>query len=136
MQELWRLSAIDLAQLVRTKEVSAQEAAMSALARLDAVNPMINAVVDHRPDDVLQQANAVDAAIARGEDTGVLAGVPVTIKVNIDQAGYASTNGLNLQRELIATANSPIVEICERLELSFSAVLIRLHFPIAGSPAI
>lgn len=126
MQELWRLSAIDLAQLVRTKEVSAQEAAMSALARLDAVNPMINAVVDHRPDDVLQQANAVDAAIARGEDTGVLAGVPVTIKVNIDQAGYASTNGLNLQRELIATANSPIVE---NLRKAGAVILGRTNTP-------
>ncbi|CAE6788257.1 amidase family protein [Paraburkholderia aspalathi] len=126
MQELWRLSATDLAQLVRTKEVSAREAATAALARLDAVNPMINAVVDHRPDDVLQQADAVDAAIARGEDPGVLAGVPVTIKVNIDQAGYASTNGLNLQRDLIATANSPIVE---NLRKAGAVILGRTNTP-------
>ena len=107
MQDLWRLSAADLANLVKTKKVSAREAAQSGLARLDAVNPAINAVVDHRPEDVLKQADAVDAAIARGEDPGVLAGVPVTIKVNVDQEGFATTNGLKLQRDLIANDQQP-----------------------------
>jgi amidase len=110
MTDLWRLSAADLAARIASKEVSAREAATSALGRLDAVNPQINAVVDHRPDDVLRQADAVDAAIARGERVGPLAGVPVTIKVNVDQAGFATTNGLTLQRELIATTNNPVVE--------------------------
>ena len=56
MQDLWRLSAADLATLIRSKKVSATEAATSALARLDAVNPKINAVVDHKPAEVLAQA--------------------------------------------------------------------------------
>ncbi|HLZ01844.1 MAG TPA: amidase family protein [Bradyrhizobium sp.] len=110
MQDLWRLSAADLAALVKSKKISAHEAATSALARLDAVNPKINAVVDHRPDDVLKQAAAVDVAIARGEDPGLLAGVPVTVKVNIDQVGYANTNGLKLQKDAIATANNPVID--------------------------
>ena len=92
MQDLWRLSAADLATLVKAKKVSAREAAKAGLARLDAVNPQLNAVIDHRPDDVLKQADAVDAAIARGEDPGPLAGVPVTIKANVDQEGFATTN--------------------------------------------
>ena len=104
MQDLWRLTAADLAALVKSKKVSAKEAATDALARLDAVNPKINAVVDHRPDDVLKQAAEVDARIARGEDAGILAGVPVTVKVNIDQQGFATTNGLKLQRDAIAPA--------------------------------
>jgi hypothetical protein len=70
MQDLWRLSAAEIASLIRSKKVSAKEAATAALARLDAVNPKINAVVDHRPEDVLAQASAVDAAIGRGEDAG------------------------------------------------------------------
>jgi amidase len=110
MTDLWRLSAADLAARIASKQVSAREAATSALDRLDAVNPQINAVVDHRPDDVLRQADAVDAAIARGERLGPLAGVPVTIKVNVDQVGFATTNGLKLQRDLIATSNNPVVE--------------------------
>src|ERR1700709_2142081 len=99
MEDLWRLSATELATLVKSKKVSAKEAAVAALARLDAVNPKINAVVDHRPDDVLAQAGAIDAAIGRGHDLGPLVGVPVTVKVNIDQVGFATTNGLTLQRD-------------------------------------
>ena len=110
MEDLWRLSAQQLAGLIRSKKVSAKEAAKSALARLEAVNPAINAVVDHRPEEVLSQAAEVDAAIARGEDPGPLAGVPVTIKANIDQAGYANTNGLRMQKDLIARDNSPVVD--------------------------
>lgn len=109
MQDLWRLSATELAGLIKSKRVSAKEAAEAGLARLDAVNPVINAVVDHRPDDVLAQAVAIDAAIARGEAVGPLAGVPVTIKVNVDQEGYATTNGLKAQRDLIARADNPVV---------------------------
>ncbi|MEB0110988.1 amidase family protein [Variovorax sp. RTB1] len=108
--EIWRLSASRVATLVRQRKLSALEAAQSALARLDAVNPKLNAVVDHRPDEVLAHARAVDAALARGEDPGPLAGVPVTVKINIDQQGFATSNGVNLQKEWIAASNSPVVD--------------------------
>ena len=126
MKDIWRLPAQELAGLIRSKKVSAREAATSALARLDAVNPAINAVVDHRPDDVLSQAAEVDAAIARGEDVGVLAGVPVTIKANIDQAGFANTNGLKMQADLIAKDNSPVVD---NLRKAGAVILGRTNCP-------
>src|SRR3954469_25679365 len=126
MQDLWRLSAADLASLVRARKVSAMDAATAALARLDAVNPKINAVVEHRPDDVLAQPRAIDAAIARGEDAGPLAGVPVTVKVNIDQQGFASTNGLKLQRDVIAKTNSPVVD---NLRKAGAVILGRTNCP-------
>ena len=110
MEDLWRLSAADVAAAVRAKKVSAREVAQSALSRLDAVNPRINAVIDHRPEQVLAQAAVVDAAIARGEQVGPLAGVPVTIKVNIDQEGFATTNGVKLQGDTVARSNSPVVD--------------------------
>src|SRR5947207_5709445 len=110
MDDLWRLSAAEIATLITAKKISAKQAASAALARLDAVNPRINAVVDHRPDDVLAQAEAIDTAIARNQAIGPLAGVPVTVKVNIDQQGFATTNGLKLQRDVIARSNSPVVD--------------------------
>jgi len=110
MNEIWRLSAAALAQSIRKREVSAREAADAALARLDAVNPHINAVVEHRPSEVQAAADRIDRAIAQGEDPGVLAGVPVTVKVNADQAGFATTNGVTLQRDLVAQASSPVVD--------------------------
>jgi amidase len=126
MQDLWRLSAAEMASLIRSKQVSAQEAATAALARLDAVNPKINAVVDHRPEDVLAQAAAVDAAIGRGEDAGPLGGVPVTVKVNIDQEGFATTNGLKLQRDAIAKSNNPVID---NLRKSGAVILGRTNCP-------
>ncbi len=126
MQDLWRLSAAEMAALIRSKKVSAKEAATAGLARLDAVNPRINAVVDHRPDDVLAQAAGVDAAIGRGEDPGPLAGVPVTIKVNVDQTGFATTNGLKLQRDTVAKADNPVVE---NLRKSGAVILGRTNCP-------
>ncbi len=126
MKELWRLSAADLAASIRSKKISAKEAASSALARLDAVNPSINAVVDHRPEDVLAQAAAIDAAIARNEDVGPLAGVPVTVKANIDQEGFATTNGLKLQRDVIAKTNSPPVD---NLRKAGAVILGRTNCP-------
>src|ERR1700754_810161 len=126
MKDIWRLPAHELAGLIRAKQVSAKQAASAALARLDAVNPAINAVVDHRPDDVLAQAEAVDAAIARGEAVGPLAGVPVTVKVNIDQEGFATTNGLKLQRDVIALSNSPVID---NLRKSGAMILGRTNCP-------
>jgi amidase len=126
MDDLWRLPAADLAALISSKKVSAKEAAEAALARLDAVNPAINAVVDHRAEDVLAQAGTIDAAIARGEDLGPLAGVPVTVKVNIDQEGFATTNGLKLQRDLVARSNSPVVD---NLRKAGAVILGRTNCP-------
>jgi amidase len=126
MQDLWRLSAADLAALIKSKKISATEAASAALARLDAVNPKINAVVEHRPEDVLAQAAAIDAALARNENPGALAGVPVTVKVNIDQDGFATTNGLKLQRDVIAKTNSPVID---NLRKAGAVILGRTNCP-------
>jgi amidase len=108
--ELWRLPATGLAQLIRTRKVSAREAAQATLQRLDAVNPQINAIVACRPELVLEQADRLDQRLARGEDPGPLAGVPVSVKINTDVAGFSTTNGSRLQQDWMAKANSPAVE--------------------------
>src|SRR5262245_52992452 len=110
VSELWRLSTSEVASLVRTRKVSAREVADAALQRLDSVNPRINAIVDLRPDLVREQADQVDRVLARGNDPGPLAGVPVTLKINIDQVGFATTDGSRLQKDLVARFNSPVVD--------------------------
>ena len=109
MTEFWRLPATEIATLVRARKASAVEVAKDALARLGAANPTINAVVDHRPEETLAEAARVDAMLARGEDPGPMAGVPVTIKVNVDQKGYATTNGLRIQKDHRAEEDNPVV---------------------------
>lgn len=109
MDGLWGLSASELVARIRAREISAQEATRAALARMDAVNPAINAVVQRDDTAALSAAAEVDRALAAGEDPGVLAGVPVTTKVNVDQAGFATTNGLRMQRDLVARSDNPAV---------------------------
>ncbi|HEX3232265.1 MAG TPA: amidase family protein [Pyrinomonadaceae bacterium] len=110
MNELWRLSATEIAHLVRTRKVSAREVTDAALKRLDDVNPRINAIVDFRPDEVREQADNIDRQLASGNDPGPLGGVPITVKINIDQAGFATSDGSRLQERRIAKSNSPVVD--------------------------
>lgn len=107
--ELWRWQACDLAQAIRTRRITAREAVASCLDRLAEVNPRINAVVDLIADEALAAADAADAAVARREPLGPLHGVPVTIKINVDYAGRATTNGVVAFKDRIALADSPPV---------------------------
>ncbi|WP_349295604.1 amidase family protein (plasmid) [Thioclava sp. 'Guangxiensis'] len=107
---LWAWPATRLAAAIKSGDLSAREVALAHIARVEATNPAINAIVDFQPEKTLAAADAVDARRARGAAVGALAGVPVTIKVNVDQTGYATTNGLKAQKDLIARSNNPVVE--------------------------
>ncbi|MCU4653001.1 amidase family protein [Roseibacterium sp. SDUM158016] len=109
MTEIWEMTASKIAADVRDKRLSAVEVAQAHLDRLARVNPAINAVVQEFPEEALEAARRIDATVARGENPGPLCGVPVTIKVNVDQKGHATTNGLRLQEGLVAAEDSPVV---------------------------
>ena len=105
----WTLTATELSAQIVCRQISAREATASALARMDQVNPALNAVVQRMDAQALAAAEAVDQALAQGRAVGPLAGVPVTIKVNVDQAGEVTSNGLRTQAGLIAAEDSPVV---------------------------
>lgn len=107
--ELWQYDATDLARLIRTGQASAKEAVDSVLARLDTVNPKINAVVRVLRDEARAQAETADAARARGHALPPLHGVPVTTKINVDQAGLPTDNGVVPLKDFIAKEDSPVV---------------------------
>jgi len=109
MTEIWQMGAAEIAQAVRQGALSATEVTKAHLARIAAVNPAINAIVQPCEAEALATAAQIDAARAQGQNLGPMAGVPVTIKVNVDQAGHATTNGLRLQQGLVAEADSPVV---------------------------
>ena len=109
MTEIHGWTAEETTRRIRAREVSAAEVTEAALARMAAVNGAINAVVQPLEAEARAAAAAVDAALARGEEPGLLAGVPVTVKVNVDQAGCATTNGLRLQANHLATEDNPVV---------------------------
>ena len=109
MNQLYRLTATEMRAALVAGQTSARALVTSALARVEVLNLRLNAVVQRCDEQALAAADVVDRAIANGEETGPLGGIPVTVKVNVDQAGFATTNGLRLQEDLIATEDSPVV---------------------------
>lgn len=109
MTDLWSLTAAELAAGIAAGRFTSLEATESALARMDAVNPAINAVVDPLHHDARQAARAADAALRRGGPLGALHGVPVTVKINADYAGRATTNGVAAYADLIAPEDGSVV---------------------------
>lgn len=108
-EELWKWTAVELAQAIRTKKVSSREVVVSCLNRIEEVNPKVNALVEVSREEALADADAADRAITAGEPLGLLHGVPVSIKVNTDQAGHATTEGALAFRDNISAIDSPQV---------------------------
>lgn len=109
-QEYWRLGAVELAQAIRSRQASAREVTQSVLDRIADTNPRINALTAVFPEQALAAADAADAAVERGDALGPLHGVPVTIKVNVDVAGQATTDGVAALKDNIAREDSPLVK--------------------------
>ena len=107
--DLWRLDATELARLIRLGRASSREATESCLSRLRAVNPAINAVVRVLEEEALAAADAADRAQAQGRPWDRCTAVPVTTKVNTDQTGCATDNGVVSFRDAIATEDAPVV---------------------------
>ena len=108
-RELWRWDAVDLAAAIRMRRISSREATRAILERLSAVNPALNAVTVLLADQALAAADRADEAVRLGEALGLLHGVPVTIKENVDQEGAATANGVPAFKDVIATSDSPPV---------------------------
>jgi amidase len=109
MSKLWERTATEIAELVATQQVTAVEVIEQTITRLNDVNPRYNAVVQSMPDEAISVAVEIDQRIQAGKPVGPLVGVPVTIKVNIDQQDCANTNGLRIQKDNIAETDSPVV---------------------------
>ncbi|MGH2486977.1 MAG: amidase, partial [Ktedonobacterales bacterium] len=104
-----QLSATALAARITAGYLSAVEAVEAFIARIEQVNPAINAVVVKRYDEARAEAQAADARRAAGEPLGPLHGVPVTIKESLDLAGTPSTFGMPSRAHMLADADDVYV---------------------------
>jgi amidase len=107
--DLWRWDAVDLARAIAAGTISSREAVQASLDRMAAVNPALNAIVVPLPDEALAAAGAADAAVRRGEALGPLHGVPISIKINVDQKGQATSNGVVAFKDAVAAEDSAVV---------------------------
>jgi amidase len=106
MNELHDRSAIELAAMIRAREVSSREVVEAHLARIEAVNPTFNAITVVLAEQALAAADAADAT----PPAGPLHGVPITVKENLDLLGTPTTNGLAVAADAYPAMNAPIVD--------------------------
>lgn len=107
-------SATDAAQAIRRKELSSRELTEMLLARIDRVNPEVNAVVELRREAALQEAADADEATARGDHVGPLHGVPMTIKDSFNVAGLHTTWGNPGFKEFVADRDATVARRLKR----------------------
>ena len=112
--QLWQLGAAAAARGLRAGDFSATELLENVLQRVDELNPQLNAIVEDRRDDGRARAAELDQRSAAGDWQGPLHGLPVTIKINVDLAGSATSNGLPALADAIAQEDSPIVSNLRR----------------------
>jgi amidase len=110
LTELWRMSATELAEAIRSRQASSREVVEAHLRRIDEVNPAVNAVTVVLREQALEAAEAADRAVASGRDLPPLHGVPFTVKENIDVVGSATTVGLKALAEAYPPVDAPVVE--------------------------
>jgi len=109
MTELTFLSAVSMAEQIRLKKLSPVELVSAHLARIERLNPRINAFVQVDAEGARRQARAAEDAVARGEKLGPLHGVPLSIKSSIEVEGLRCEAGTKLRAGFVAGQEAPLV---------------------------
>ena len=123
--ELIYSDATKLAELIRTREVSPVEVMKAHLDRIEAVNPMVNAIVTI-VEDALESAKKAEAAVQRGDELGPLHGVPFTVKDSIDTAGLLTQRGTPIFKGRIPDTDATSVA---RLKKAGGILLAKTNLP-------
>ena len=103
-------SATELAHELRAGRIGARELLEHFLARVDRLNPALNAVIQQDRHGARARADAADAARSRGDPLGPLHGVPMTIKESYDFTGMPTTFGVPQYRDNIASSDALAVQ--------------------------
>ena len=129
MAELWWKPAHELAAMIRRRELKPSELMDATIRRLERVNPKVNAFCALRTEQAMAEARAMDEKIARREELGPLAGLPLGVKDLEDAAGLATTFGSKPFRNNLPAADS--VQVA-RLRAAGAIVLGKTNAPEFG----
>jgi len=109
MNEIIYWSATRMARALRARELSSRELVDACLARIDTVNPDINAIVQRVDERARAEAGELDKLAAQGQFRGPLHGIPITVKDSLDSAGIISTGGTLGRRDFVPQQDAPVV---------------------------
>lgn len=110
MPDLNFLPAVVLAEKIRNKLISPVDVVGAYLARIERLNPVLNAFVHVASEGARRAAREAEEMIARGENVGPLHGVPVSIKSAIEVKGMRCEAGTKIRAGLVAKRDAPLVE--------------------------
>jgi amidase len=132
MSDLGFTGARRLAQLIRSRKVSATEVMKAFVAQVERVNPAVNAIVTFLPERALAEARKLDRRLAakRGADAGPLAGLPIAYKDLIATRGIRTTLGSPVYRDNVPAADHLLVE---RLGAAGAITLGKTNTPEFGA---
>jgi len=128
--ELWRRSATELAAAIRGRELRCVEVMEAHLARIEAVNPVLNAIVTLDAELALRGATAADRALDGPAEPGPLHGLPMAIKDLEDTAGMRTTYGSPIHRDHVPTQDTLLVA---RLRRAGAIVIGKTNTPEFGA---
>src|SRR5580704_630180 len=109
MSELTFRSAVSMAEQIRQKKLSPVELVEAHLARIEKLNPKLNAFVQLDVEGARRQARAAEESVTRGEKLGSLHGVPISIKSSIEVTGMKCEAGSKLRAGFVAPKDAPLV---------------------------
>lgn len=112
--DLCQLPAVELARLLRSRSLSAAELLTATLARIEDVNPSLNAIVTLAADQAAARAAELDGMAARGEFAGPLHGMPIAIKDLAETDGIRTTYGSPLFTSNVPDFDAPHVALLKR----------------------
>jgi amidase len=124
------LSAVELARLIRAKELSARDVVGAHLAQIERVNPGVNAIVTLVGDRAMERARQADEELAQGRDVGPLHGLPIAHKDLQPTKGIRTTFGSPIYRDFVPSEDSLLVE---RLRLAGAIVVGKTNTPEFGA---
>ena len=128
--ELSWLPATEMAGLIRRKKVSPVEIVDAVLARIEKINPKLNAFVTVTAEAARREAKAAERAVMRkGAKLGPLHGVPFSVKDLVVTKGVRTTFGTPLYRDNVPTEDAPMVE---RLKAAGAIMLGKTNTPTFG----
>ncbi len=129
MTELHWKSASELAAMIRRRELKPSELMDATLARIEALNPKLNAFCAMRAEQAIAEARAMDEKIARGEAAGTLAGLPLGVKDLENALGLPTTFGSVPFKDHMPAADS--VQVA-RLKAAGAIVIGKTNAPEFG----
>ena len=109
-KEIVNMTATEMVDSIKSKSLSASEVMDAHLAQIDLVNPKVNAIVTLHPELGIEGAKLADEAIAKGDELGILHGLPTAHKDLVPTKGILTTYGSPLYSDYVPDYSALIVE--------------------------